>query len=36
VDKKSVAGIHGTLFCGLEIKKRYYPSKREAEMTTGD
>ena len=35
VDKKSVNGIHGTLFCGLDEKKRFYPTKRESEMTTG-
>ena len=34
-DKKSIHGIHGTLFCGLEVKKRFYPAKRESEMTTG-
>jgi hypothetical protein len=35
VDKKNIHGIHGTLFCGLEEKRRFYPTKREAEMTTG-
>ena len=36
IDKKRVMGIHGTLFYELrEIKKRFYPTKREAEMSTG-
>ena len=35
VDKKSVQGIHGTLFYGLEEKKVFYPTKRENEMVTG-
>src|SRR3954462_7998809 len=32
VDKKSVVGIHGTLFYGLGHKKKYYPTKRDSEM----
>ena len=32
VDKRKVQGIHGTLFYQLLHKKRYYPTKREAEM----
>ncbi len=32
VDKKRVAGIHGTLFYELDFKKKFYPSKREEEM----
>lgn len=32
VDKKSAQGIHGTLFYELDFKKRYYPTKKEAEM----
>ena len=32
VDKKSVVGIHGTLFFGMPHKKKYYPTKREDEM----
>jgi hypothetical protein len=35
VDKKQVHGVHGTLFCGLDVKKRFYPTKRESEMITG-
>ncbi|HTO07360.1 MAG TPA: hypothetical protein VMR86_09930 [Myxococcota bacterium] len=31
-DKKGVTGIQGTLFYGLEYKKKYYPTKREREM----
>ena len=32
VQKKSAQGIHGTLFYGLDFKKRYYPTKKESEM----
>jgi hypothetical protein len=32
VDKKSVVGIHGTLFFEMKHKKKYYPTKRESEM----
>jgi hypothetical protein len=32
VDKKSVSGIHGTLFYELERKKRFYPARREDQM----
>jgi hypothetical protein len=32
VDKKIVSGIHGTLFYQLPEKKRFYPTKKEAEM----
>lgn len=32
VDKKTVQGIHGTLFYGLEYKKKLYPTRREAGM----
>lgn len=32
VDKKTVQGIHGTLFYGLEYKKALYPTRREAGM----
>ena len=32
VDKKTVVGIHGTLFYDLGYKKKYYPTKRESEM----
>jgi hypothetical protein len=31
-EKKSVAGIHGTLFYEMGYKKKYYPTKRESEM----
>ena len=29
VDKKSVIGIHGTLFYGLTEKRKFYENKRE-------
>jgi len=32
LDKKTAAGIHGTLFYGLESKRKFYPTKRESEM----
>ena len=32
LDKKTISGIHGTLFFQLDFKKKYYPTKREAEM----
>ncbi len=32
VDKKEVLEIHGTLFYQNEHKKKYYPTKKEAEM----
>jgi len=35
VDKKDARGIHGTLFCGLEEKRQFYPTKREREMVAG-
>jgi hypothetical protein len=31
-DKKHIEGIHGTLFVGLEHKKRFYPTRREDQM----
>ena len=35
VKKDKVRGIHGTLFYELSFKKKYYPTKRDAEMITG-
>lgn len=35
LDKKKVRGIHGTLFYELAFKKKYYPTKIDAEMVTG-
>jgi hypothetical protein len=32
VAKSDVRGIQGTLFYGLHWKKKYYPTKKEAEM----
>lgn len=32
VHKPDVRGIHGTLFYELAEKKKYYPTKRDAEM----
>ncbi|MBD2364329.1 MULTISPECIES: hypothetical protein [unclassified Anabaena] len=33
LDKKSVNGIHGTLFYQLKHKKQFYPNKREEDLT---
>ncbi len=30
-DKKTISGIHGTLFYGLEYKKKYYPNKKDSD-----
>ncbi len=35
VPKPEVVGIHGTLFFGLEVKKRFYLTRREDEMVCG-
>jgi len=35
VAKKTVEGIHGTLFFQLEKKKTFYPTKKESEMSLG-
>ena len=35
IDKRKVKGIHGTLFYELAHKKKYYPTKIDAEMVTG-
>jgi hypothetical protein len=32
VEKKSVAGIHGTLFYDLAQKKQFYPNKKETDL----
>lgn len=32
VDKKNVQGIHGTLFYQLELKKEFYPNKKETDI----
>ena len=36
VPKADVRGIHGTYFVGLEKKKTYYPSRRDAEAVNPD
>jgi hypothetical protein len=33
VDKKAVAGLHGTIFYELEHKKKYYPNRRDSDLT---
>ena len=32
IEKKIVEGIHGTLFFNLDYKKKFYPTKKDAEM----
>lgn len=32
VKKDKVTGIHGILFYGLQIKKKYYPNKRDSDL----
>jgi len=32
VNKRDTRGIHGTIFYGLLWKKKYYPTKKDAEM----
>ncbi len=32
IEKKSVIGIHGTIFYGMAFKKKFYPTKRDSEM----
>jgi hypothetical protein len=34
LNRKTVQGLHGTLFYGLAAKKAFYPTKKEAEMVT--
>jgi hypothetical protein len=31
VEKKQVSGLHGTLFFEVQIKKKFYPTKRDSE-----
>ena len=33
IPKKDARGIHGTLFYQLEFKKKYYPSKKEDDLS---
>ena len=33
VDKKSVAGLHGTIFYELAHKKQYYPNRKDSDLT---
>ncbi|MFT3808426.1 MAG: hypothetical protein QM698_00755 [Micropepsaceae bacterium] len=32
IDKILIQGIHGTLFVGLEFKRKYYPNKRSGDL----
>jgi hypothetical protein len=31
ISKKTINGIHGTLFYDLEYKKKYYPTKKDSD-----
>lgn len=33
VDKKTIAGLHGMIFCELDLKKQYYPNRRDSDLT---
>ncbi len=35
VDRSRVVGIHGTLFCGLEERRPYFPTRRIEEPSNG-
>jgi hypothetical protein len=35
LEKKSVAGIHATIFYQLAFKRKYYPNKRETDLDAG-
>ena len=36
IDKRSLTGLHGTLFYELSHKKIYYPTKRDDDMWDGN
>ena len=36
LNKKDANGIHGILFYQLEVKKKYYPTRRDAEAINPD
>jgi hypothetical protein len=36
VRKRDAAGIHGTLFYELAVKKQYYPTRRDEEAVNPD
>ncbi len=33
VDKKSLVGLHGTMFYQLDHKKQYYPNRKDSDLT---
>ena len=33
VEKKTISGLHGTIFYELEFKKKYYPNRRDSDLT---
>ncbi len=33
VDKKTMIGLHGTIFYELDFKKQYYPNRRDSDLT---
>jgi hypothetical protein len=32
MDKKIIVGLHGTIYYGLESRKKYFPTNKESEM----
>ena len=36
IPKRDAMGIHGILFCELDHKKQYYPTRRDEEATNPD
>jgi hypothetical protein len=32
IKKNEMIGLHGTLFYGLQLKKKYYPNKKESDL----
>lgn len=33
IDKKAMTGLHGTIFYQLEKKKKYYPNRKDSDLT---
>jgi hypothetical protein len=33
VDKKTMTGLHGTIYFQLENKKQYYPNRKDSDLT---
>lgn len=35
VEKKTMQGLHGTIFYDLDHKKQFYPNRRDGDLTDG-